>query len=137
MALGMFRLMSPLKGEISPLFFNLKSTSMKGTLLSSSVFSSLEQRRGLRVSSVCLRKKKEVEDDDFGIEEDREGEDSSFWINRKRQPAKQMIQFPEGVEKVSICRCWESSTFPFCDGAHKRFNKEFGTELGPLVISRP
>ena len=117
MALGMFRLMSPLKGEISPLFFNLKSTSMKGTLLSSSVFSSLEQRRGLRVSSVCLRKKKEVEDDDFGIEEDREGEDSSFWINRKRQPAKQMVFFfgnskeKEGFKKgVSLCWCWECST---------------------------
>eukprot|EP00438_Fugacium_kawagutii_P006630 Skav235729 [mRNA] locus=scaffold1686:2400:8752:- [translate_table: standard] len=37
--------------------------------------------------------------------------------------------------KAVFCRCWRSSKFPYCDGAHASFNKECGDNIGPLVIN--
>lgn len=36
--------------------------------------------------------------------------------------------------KVVMCRCWKSSTFPYCDGSHNNHNKETGDNVGPLII---
>ncbi|CAI8041213.1 CDGSH iron-sulfur domain-containing protein 2, partial [Geodia barretti] len=36
--------------------------------------------------------------------------------------------------KVSFCRCWKSSTFPYCDGTHGTHNKETGDNVGPLNL---
>lgn len=36
-------------------------------------------------------------------------------------------------ERVSLCRCYGSKTFPFCDGSHK----EVHSNVGPLVIQVP
>lgn len=33
-------------------------------------------------------------------------------------------------EKVKLCRCSKSATYPYCDGAHKEY--EFQT--GPLIV---
>lgn len=33
------------------------------------------------------------------------------------------------------CRCWQSGTFPLCDGAHVPHNKETGDNVGPLILS--
>ncbi|PNW88914.1 hypothetical protein CHLRE_01g050550v5 [Chlamydomonas reinhardtii] len=39
--------------------------------------------------------------------------------------------------KAVYCRCWRSSKFPMCDGAHVKHNKETGDNVGPLVIESP
>jgi len=38
-------------------------------------------------------------------------------------------------KKVSLCRCWKSKKFPYCDGAHKAHNQETGDNLGPVVVT--
>jgi len=40
----------------------------------------------------------------------------------------------DGSKKV-YCRCWQSGTFPLCDGAHVAHNKETGDNVGPLICS--
>lgn len=36
----------------------------------------------------------------------------------------------EPGERVKLCRCWRSKTFPFCDESHKQVKDN----LGPLTI---
>jgi CDGSH-type Zn-finger protein len=36
-------------------------------------------------------------------------------------------------EKVVLCRCWQSSTFPLCNGSHMKHNKATGDNLGMLI----
>ncbi len=36
-------------------------------------------------------------------------------------------------EKVSLCRCFKSKTFPICDGEHKYLEGE----LGPVIVDCP
>ncbi len=33
-------------------------------------------------------------------------------------------------EKVFLCRCYKSETFPFCDGAHRKTADHFG----PIIV---
>ncbi|RYY89592.1 CDGSH iron-sulfur domain-containing protein [archaeon] len=40
-------------------------------------------------------------------------------------------------EKYVVCRCWQSSKFPACDGAHAAHNKRTGDNLGPCIITVP
>ena len=40
-------------------------------------------------------------------------------------------------EKCVICRCWKSSKFPNCDGAHAVHNKETGDNVGPVIVIAP
>lgn len=40
--------------------------------------------------------------------------------NYKLTESTGKISYPE--KRISICRCGESATMPFCDGAHKRIN---------------
>jgi len=35
------------------------------------------------------------------------------------------------------CRCWQSGTFPLCDGAHVAHNKATGDNVGPLILAGP
>ena len=35
---------------------------------------------------------------------------------------------------VAFCRCWKSTTFPFCDGSHGGHNEECGDNAGPAVV---
>jgi CDGSH-type Zn-finger protein len=38
-------------------------------------------------------------------------------------------------KKAAVCRCWKSKKHPLCDGSHNAFNKETGSNIGPLVVS--
>mmetsp|Transcript_35133 Transcript_35133/g.59139 ORF Transcript_35133/g.59139 Transcript_35133/m.59139 type:complete len:138 (-) Transcript_35133:264-677(-) len=40
------------------------------------------------------------------------------------------------VETLAFCRCWKSSTFPMCNGAHVKHNKETGDNVGPLLVKK-
>jgi CDGSH-type Zn-finger protein len=33
-------------------------------------------------------------------------------------------------ERISICRCFQSQTFPYCDGIHKTL----GIKIGPVSV---
>jgi CDGSH-type Zn-finger protein len=35
-------------------------------------------------------------------------------------------------EKISLCRCWQSEKFPYCDGSHKKL--DLATPVGPAVV---
>mmetsp|Transcript_25739 Transcript_25739/g.36627 ORF Transcript_25739/g.36627 Transcript_25739/m.36627 type:complete len:104 (+) Transcript_25739:154-465(+) len=39
--------------------------------------------------------------------------------------------------KKVYCRCWQSGTFPLCDGAHVKHNKATGDNVGPLIVTVP
>ncbi|KAL1526143.1 hypothetical protein AB1Y20_014871 [Prymnesium parvum] len=41
----------------------------------------------------------------------------------------------EGAKAV-YCRCWKSGTFPLCDGAHVKHNKETEDNVGPLIVEK-
>ncbi|CAH8573677.1 unnamed protein product [Heterobilharzia americana] len=38
------------------------------------------------------------------------------------------------TDKKVYCRCWRSTKFPYCDGAHNKHNEETGDNVGPLII---
>jgi len=39
-------------------------------------------------------------------------------------------------KKTVFCRCWQSSKFPLCDGAHAKHNKKCADNLGPVIITK-
>ena len=45
-----------------------------------------------------------------------------------------LAEFKDG--KLVMCRCWKSSTYPYCDGSHVKHNKETGDNVGPLIIKK-
>merc|ERR1712079_830517 len=37
--------------------------------------------------------------------------------------------------KTAFCRCWKSSKFPLCDGAHGKHNQACGDNLGLVMFA--
>ncbi|KAJ8870375.1 hypothetical protein PR048_029396 [Dryococelus australis] len=56
-----------------------------------------------------------------------------------RKDCKKVVDFIEVEdigEKVSLCRCWLSKKWPYCDGAHGPHNRRNGDNTGPVVVRR-
>ncbi|HJN38391.1 MAG TPA: CDGSH iron-sulfur domain-containing protein [Gammaproteobacteria bacterium] len=52
-------------------------------------------------------------------------------VNSKKHPIKEIVDLKEG-NRLAICRCWQSKSFPFCDGG----NESTGDSLGPIIVER-
>jgi CDGSH-type Zn-finger protein len=55
-------------------------------------------------------------------------------INPQKHPDRHTEAIPAG-KRVAFCRCWQSSKFPYCDGAHRKVNAEADDNVGPVVVS--
>lgn len=53
----------------------------------------------------------------------------------KDQPSHAAIVVTVG-ETVSICRCWQSDTFPYCDGSHASDESKCCGPLDVIVQER-
>jgi|SaaInlStandDraft_5_1057022.scaffolds.fasta_scaffold204197_1 CDGSH iron-sulfur domain-containing protein 2 len=40
-----------------------------------------------------------------------------------------------GKEKLVLCRCWKSKSFPYCDGSHNAHVNDGSDNAGPLIVS--
>uniref|UniRef100_A0A061SDL2 Zinc finger cdgsh domain-containing protein 1 n=1 Tax=Tetraselmis sp. GSL018 TaxID=582737 RepID=A0A061SDL2_9CHLO len=57
-------------------------------------------------------------------------------IRKEEQKVVDFVNAEEIKGKKVMCRCWKSGTFPECDGAHAKHNKETGDNVGPLIIEK-
>lgn len=64
--------------------------------------------------------------------EEQKGQRFNTKIDLQNEKVVNTISLKAG-EKAVLCRCWKSSKFPYCDGAHVAHNKETGDNLGPCI----
>ncbi len=57
---------------------------------------------------------------------------AEFTTVEKNGHFRHIFQLKPG-ERVSLCRCYASKTFPFCDGSHKTMPHN----IGPVVVEVP
>jgi len=58
-------------------------------------------------------------------------------INTKIDIDSPKVATMDSIEKGKkvYCRCWQSGTFPLCDGQHMKHNEATGDNVGPLIVS--
>jgi CDGSH-type Zn-finger protein len=54
-------------------------------------------------------------------------------LNDQNHKTSETINITAG-QRLAICRCWKSTSFPLCDGAHKCYNQEKQDQLGPIIV---
>ncbi len=54
-------------------------------------------------------------------------------MNHQQHPQRAELCILPG-ERLSLCRCWLSKTFPLCDGSHKAYREITQDLVGPVVV---
>jgi len=49
------------------------------------------------------------------------------------KPSREQVVY--SGERMALCRCWQSKTFPYCDGSHRAYNQATGDQLGPVIVT--
>uniref|UniRef100_A0A4D5R9C6 CDGSH iron-sulfur domain-containing protein n=1 Tax=Scolopendra viridis TaxID=118503 RepID=A0A4D5R9C6_SCOVI len=57
-------------------------------------------------------------------------------INKENPKVVHAFEIEDLGDRVSFCRCWRSSQFPYCDGTHNEHNKTTGDNVGPVCIKK-
>ena len=55
-------------------------------------------------------------------------------INEHQYDSRHQIELKPG-DSISLCRCWRSAKFPYCDGAHRGHCETAGDDVGPVRVS--
>lgn len=54
-------------------------------------------------------------------------------INTRERPDRHNETVTPG-QTIALCRCWQSDKFPYCDGTHRKINRDTGDSVGPAVV---
>ncbi|XP_050520294.1 CDGSH iron-sulfur domain-containing protein 2 homolog [Daktulosphaira vitifoliae] len=55
-------------------------------------------------------------------------------IKKESSKVADVFAIEELGDSTAFCRCWRSSKFPLCDGAHNVYNKLCQDNVGPLIV---
>ena len=54
--------------------------------------------------------------------------------NHPQRHTEDIEVLKEQNKKIAFCRCWQSNTFPYCDGSHRNHNDSVGDFVGPVIV---
>ncbi|VDN01299.1 unnamed protein product [Thelazia callipaeda] len=61
-------------------------------------------------------------------------------VNKKIKLSSDKVVETIDVEEIGkskvFCRCWKSSTWPYCDRTHIKHNQFTGDNVGPLIVEK-
>lgn len=68
----------------------------------------------------------------YGVKSNTPADDPSRRVDKVGIDLLRSVVDEDG--SAILCRCYRSSTFPWCDGQHLKHNKQCGDNVGPVVI---